>query len=174
MKLKDLTFKKLLAAERIEKKVAALARQIEKDYKDKIPVFLPILNGSFIFAADLIKEISIPCRVSFVKISSYQGTGSTGQLKTLIGHDESLFGADIIIVEDIVDTGLTLTRISDELKDLGAKSVECVSLLRKQPAREKNVPIKYIGFELDHEFVVGYGLDYDGLGRNMRDIFSRV
>jgi len=174
MKLKDLTFKKLLAAERIEKKVATLARQIEKDYKDKTPVFLPILNGSFMFAADLIKEIDIPCRVSFVKISSYTGTASTGQLKTLIGHDESLFGADIIIVEDIVDTGQTLTKISDELKGLGAKSVECVALLRKQPAREKQVPIKYIGFELEHEFVVGYGLDYDGLGRNTRDVYSKV
>jgi len=126
------------------------------------------------FAADLIKEINIPCRVSFVKISSYSGTASAGQLKTLIGHDESLFGADIIIVEDIVDTGLTLTKISDELKGLGAKSVECVALLRKQPAREKQVPIKYIGFELDHEFVVGYGLDYDGLGRNTRDVYSKV
>jgi len=174
MKLKDLTFKKLLTAERIEKKIASLAGQIEKDYKDKTPVFLPILNGSFMFAADLIKEINIPCRVSFVKISSYSGTASAGQLKTLIGHDESLFGADIIIVEDIVDTGLTLTKISDELKGLGAKSVECVALLRKQPAREKQVPIKYIGFELDHEFVVGYGLDYDGLGRNTRDVYSKV
>ncbi len=174
MKLKDLTFKKLLAAERIEKKVASLARQIEKDYKDKTPVFLPILNGSFVFAADLIKEINIPCRVSFVKISSYSGTASTGQIRTLIGHDESLFGSDIIIVEDIVDTGQTLTKISDELKDLGAKSVECVTLLRKLPAREKKVPIKYTGFELDHEFVVGYGLDYDGLGRNSRDIFAKV
>lgn len=174
MKLKDLTFKKLLAAERIEKKVASLARQIEKDYKDKTPVFLPILNGSFVFAADLIKEINIPCRVSFVKISSYSGTASTGQIRTLIGHDESLFGSDIIIVEDIVDTGQTLTKISDELKDLGAKSVECVTLLRKLPAREKKVPIKYTGFELDLEFVVGYGLDYDGLGRNSRDIFAKV
>jgi hypoxanthine phosphoribosyltransferase len=174
MKLKDLSFKKLLPADRIEKKVKALAEKIEKDYTDKTPVFLPILNGSFMFASDLLKEIGIPCRVSFVKISSYNGTASTGQLKTLIGHDESLFGTDIVIVEDIVDTGLTLQKISDELKGLGAKSVECVTLLRKQPAREKGIPIKYVGFELEHEFVVGYGLDYDGLGRNLRDIHSKV
>ncbi len=174
MKLKDLTFKKLLTAERIEKKVATLARSIEKDYKDKSPVFLPILNGSFMFASDLLKEVAIPCRVSFVKISSYSGTTSTGQLKTLIGHDESLFGTDIIIVEDIVDTGLTLEKVAEELKSLGAKSVECVALLRKQPAREKNIAIKYVGFELDHEFVVGYGLDYDGLGRNMRDVYTQA
>ena len=174
MKIKDLDFKKFIAAERIAKKIAALAKHIDKDYKDKMPVFLPVLNGSFMFASDLLKEIAIPCRVSFVKISSYSGTASTGQLKTLIGHDESLFGTDIIIVEDIVDSGLTLQKVSDELKSLGAKSVEAVALLRKQPAREKNIDIKYIGFELENEFVVGYGLDYDGLGRNLKDIYSRI
>ena len=147
---------------------------VEKDYEDKAPLFMPILNGSFMFAADLLKEIQIPCRVSFVKVSSYNGATSTGQVKTLIGHDESLFGIDIIIVEDIVDTGLTLERISEELKDRGAKSVECISLLRKQPAREKQLEIKYVGFELDLEFVVGYGLDYDGLGRNLRDVYAKV
>jgi len=174
MKIKDLEFRKLIAADRIEKKVAAMARRIEKDYKDRTPVFLPILNGSFMFASDLLKEIKIPCRVSFVKISSYTGTTSTGQLKTLIGHDESLFGADIIILEDIVDSGLTLQKISGELKALGTKSVEAVALLRKQPAREKNIEIKYVGFELENEFVVGYGLDYDGLGRNSKDIYSKI
>ena len=174
MKIKDLEFKKFIAAERIQKKVISLARHIDKDFKDRTPVFLPILNGSFMFASDLIKEIEIPCRVSFVKISSYTGTTSTGQLKTLIGHDESLFGADIIIVEDIIDTGLTYQKISEELKGLGAKSVEAVALLRKQGAREKNLEIKYVGFELDQEFVVGYGLDYDGLGRNLRDIYSKI
>lgn len=174
MKLKDLEFKKLLSEDRIVKKVATLARKIEKDYSDKSPLFMPILNGSFMFAADLMKELQIPCRVSFVKVSSYTGTTSTGQLKTLIGHDESLFGIDIIIIEDIVDTGLTLVKISEELKGLGAKSVECVSLVRKQPAREKQIPIKYVGFDIDHEFVVGYGLDYDGLGRNLKDIFAKV
>ncbi len=174
MKLKDITFKKLLSSERIAKKVASLAQQIEKDYADKTPVFLPILNGAFMFSADLLKEITIPCRVSFVKTSSYSGTASTGQMKTLIGHDESVFGTDIIIIEDIVDTGLTLQKISDELKGLGAKSVECVTLLRKQPAREKGIPIQYVGFELKEEFVVGYGLDYDGLGRTLRDIYAKV
>lgn len=174
MKLKDLEFKKLLTADRISKKVTALARRIEEDFVDKTPLFMPILNGSFMFTADLMKELQIPCRVSFVKVSSYTGTASTGQLKTLIGHDESLFGIDIIIVEDIVDTGLTLVKISEGLKGLGARSVECVSLLRKQPARDKQIPIKYVGFDIDHEFVVGYGLDYDGLGRNLRDIFAKV
>jgi len=107
-----------------------------------------------------------------VKISSYVGTASSGQLKTLIGVEESLFNQDVIIIEDIVDTGLTLQKITEELKGLGTKSVEVVALLRKQPAREKLVEIKYVGFEIENEFVVGYGLDYDGLGRNLKDIYK--
>jgi len=174
IKIKDLEFKKFIAAAKLEEKVAALGQQISEDYKDKAPVFLPILNGSFMFASDLMKAINIPCRISFVKISSYSGTASTGQLKTLIGHDESLFNQHIIIVEDIVDTGLTLDKIIEELRGLGAKSVEAIALLRKQPAREKKVDVKYVGFELENEFVLGYGLDYDGLGRNYKDIYKAL
>ena len=112
--------------------------------------------------------------MSFVKISSYSGTSSTGQLKSLIGHEESLFNQDIIIVEDIVDSGLTLQKIMDDLKGLGAKSVEAIALLRKKEAREKKIDVKYVGFDLDSEFVLGYGLDYDGLGRNHKDIYKAV
>ncbi len=174
MKIKDLEFKKFIPSERIEKKVASLARQIDKDYEGRTPLFLPVLNGSFMFASDLLKEVTIPSRVSFVKISSYSGTASTGQLKTLIGHDESLFDLDIVIVEDIVDSGLTLVKLMDDLKGRGAKSVEAVSLLRKQIAREKSIEVKYVGFEIENEFVLGYGLDYDGLGRNLKDIYKQV
>lgn len=172
MKLKDLEFQEFISAADVQQKVTALARQINDDYRDKTPLFVPILNGSFIFAADLIKQIELPCRVSFVKISSYAGTASTGQIKSLIGLEESLFNQDIIIVEDIVDTGLTLQKIAEELKALGTKSVEVVALLRKQPARDKGVYVKYTGFEIDNEFVLGYGLDYDGLGRNLREIYK--
>jgi hypoxanthine phosphoribosyltransferase len=172
MKIKNLEFKKFISASRIEEKIIELAAVINQDYKNQSPVFLPILNGSFMFASDLIKEIKIPCRVSFVKTSSYSGTSSSGQLKTLIGHDESLFNQDIIIIEDIVDSGLTLEKIMEELRGLGAKSVEAISLLRKKEAREKNADVKYVGFELDAEFVVGYGLDYDGFGRNYKDIYK--
>jgi hypoxanthine phosphoribosyltransferase len=174
MKIKGLQFVDFITEEDIRKKVQTLAEQINKDYADKSPVFLPVLNGSFIFASDLIKQISISCRVSFVKVSSYSGTASTGQLKSLIGIDESLFNQNILIVEDIVDTGFTLQRIIDELKGLGIKSVEVVTLLRKQPAREKNINAKYVGFEIDDEFVLGYGLDYDGLGRNLKEIYKAV
>lgn len=174
MKIKDLEFKKTITSTKILERVSELAQQINTDYKERAPIFLPILNGSFMFASDLLKEINIPCRVSFVKISSYAGTSSTGQLKSLIGHEESLFNQDIIIVEDIVDSGLTLQKIMDDLKGLGAKSVEAIALLRKKGAREKNIDVKYVGFDLDSEFVLGYGLDYDGLGRNHKDIYKAI
>lgn len=174
MKIKDLTFKKFISSDKIQKRIEELANEINSEYKEKTPLLMPILNGSFMFAGDLMKSISIPCRISFVKVASYSGTASTGQLKTLIGHEESLFNQDILIVEDIVDTGLTLEKITDELKGLGAKSVETIALLRKKPAREKNMNVKYVGFDLDEEFVVGYGLDYDGLGRNLQDLYKQA
>lgn len=174
MKIKDLEFKKLIAADKINKKIKELAQRINEEYKDKTPLFLPILNGSFMFTSDLLKEVSVSCRISFVKVASYSGTNSTGQVNTLIGLEESLFNQDVIIIEDIVDTGLTLQKIIEELKGRGAKSVEAISLLRKTQAREKNIPVKYVGFELEDEFVLGYGLDYDGLGRNYKDIYKQI
>ena len=174
MQVKDLTFTKLIEEHQIAAKVHELAQRINQDYEGRSPIFLPVLNGAFMFASDLMKHIELPCRVSFVKVSSYSGTASTGQLKTLIGHEESLFNQDIIIVEDIVDNGLTITRILEELRGLATRSVEVASLLRKKPAREKNIEVKYVGFELDEQFALGYGLDYDGLGRNLRDIYIKV
>ena len=170
MRVKNLEFVDFISEAAVRQRVSELAKAVSVDYIDKSPVFVPVLNGSFIFAADLIKEVTIPCRVSFVKVASYTGMTSTGQLKSLIGLDESLFNQNIIIVEDIVDTGLTLERLIDELRRLGTKSVEVVSLLRKKPAREKALAVKYLGFDIDEEFVLGYGLDYDGFGRNSKDI----
>jgi hypoxanthine phosphoribosyltransferase len=174
MKIKNLDFGQFIAEATIMDKVKALAAQLNQDYTDRSPVFLPVLNGSFMLASDLIKHITVPSRVSFVKVSSYSGTNSTGQIKTLLGLDESLFNQDVIILEDIVDTGLTLEKLVDELKSLGVKSVEVVALLRKKPAREKHIPVKYVGFDIDDEFVLGYGLDYDGFGRNLKDIYRAL
>jgi hypoxanthine phosphoribosyltransferase len=172
MKINGLQFVEFISEEQVQLKVEALAADINEHYSAKTPVFLPVLNGSFMFASDLMKRITVPCRISFVKVSSYEGLASTGQLKTLIGLDESLFQQDVLIIEDIVDTGFTLAKIVDELKGLGTKSVEVVSLLRKKPARDKGISVKYTGFEIENEFVLGYGLDYDGLGRNYRQIFQ--
>jgi hypoxanthine phosphoribosyltransferase len=171
MKVKNLEFEEFISEAAVRDRVKTMASQINEAYRDKVPVFLPVLNGSFIFASDLIKEITIESRVSFVKVSSYRGMASSGQLKSLIGLEESLFNQNILIIEDIVDTGLTLQKIVDELKTLGTKSVEVVALLRKKPAREKGLKVKYVGFEIEDEFVLGYGLDYDGLGRNSKDIY---
>ncbi|MBL7842971.1 MAG: hypoxanthine phosphoribosyltransferase [Cyclobacteriaceae bacterium] len=173
MKIKDLTFKKFISEEKIKGKVTELADEINKDYTNRTPLFLPILNGSFIFASDLIRDITLECRVSFVKHSSYQGTASTGQLKTLIGLNESIFNQDILIVEDIMDTGLTLSKVVEELRSLGTRSVEVVTLVRKAPARQHAVQPKYVGFDIEDEFILGYGLDYEGLGRNLKDIYKQ-
>lgn len=174
MRIKGIDFIEFISEEEIQKKVKSLATEINTAYEGKTPVFLPVLNGSFMFAADLLKSISIPSRVSFVKVSSYEGKSSTGQLKTIIGLDESLFQQDVLVVEDIVDTGLTLTRIVDELKGLGTRSVEVISLLRKTAAREKGIKVRFTGFEIGKEFVLGYGLDYDGLGRNYPHLYQAV
>lgn len=174
MKIKDIEFRKFISAEKIAEKVELLARQIDIDYKDKKPLFLPILNGSFMFAADLVRNIKTPCRVSFVKHNSMQGVASSGHLKTLIGLQESLFNQELILVEDVMDTGLTLTKVVEELQSLGTKSVEIVTLFRKAKAREHAVQPRYIGFDIEDEFILGYGLDYDGWGRNYPDIYKRV
>src|SRR5690606_17424017 len=131
MKIKDTEFVEFISAERIRQQIESLASEINTFYAGKSPVFLPVLNGSFMSAADLLKHITVPCRVSFVKLSSYDGLSTSGQLRTLIGLDESLFKQDVMVIEDIVDTGLTLQKIVDELKSLGTQSIEIVSLLRK-------------------------------------------
>lgn len=174
MKIKEIEFIEFISESQVQEKIRSLATEINRVYSGKIPVFLPVLNGSFIFAADLLKNITLSCRVSFVKVSSYDGISSTGKLKTIIGLEESLFNQDVIIIEDIVDTGLTLQKIVEELRSLGTKSVEVVSLLRKKPAREKGIQVRFTGFEIENEFVLGYGLDYDGLGRNYRQLYQAV
>lgn len=174
MNINGIQFTEFITEDEIQSKVKALAGEINALYNDKTPVFLPVLNGAFMFAADLLRYVSIPLRVSFVKLSSYDGMASTGQLKTLLGLEESLFKQDVLVVEDIVDTGLTLEKIVGDLQSLGTKSVEVVTLLRKKPAREKGVNVRFTGFDIEDEFVLGYGLDYDGLGRNYRQLYKAM
>lgn len=172
MRIKDKDFVPFLSSEDISQKVKALAKQLDKDYINKKPLFIAILNGSFIFAADLFKEIKMPCEISFMKLSSYEEMASTGNVKELIGLNENVFQRDVVIIEDIVDTGHTMKNILDQFNDRGVNSVEVVSLLIKPEALQNDISITYVGFEIPNKFVVGYGLDYDGFGRNINAILQ--
>ncbi|MEQ8927413.1 MAG: hypoxanthine phosphoribosyltransferase [Fulvivirga sp.] len=172
MVIKDKKFVKYITQEEISKKVRSLARKVNTDYKDKRPLFIAILNGSFMFASDLLKEVKIDCEISFVKVASYEEMESSGNVKQLIGLNENIFKKDVVILEDIIDTGRTITKIQDEFHSLGAASVEVITLLQKPKSKDAGVELKYVGFDIPDKFVVGYGLDYDGLGRNTKDIFQ--
>jgi hypoxanthine phosphoribosyltransferase len=168
----DKTFIPYLSSEEIQNRIAQLAQQISEEYANKQPLFLGILNGSFIFAADLFKQISIPASISFIKLVSYKGTSSTGTVITSIGLEEDLTDKDIIIVEDIVDTGKTLTEFIPSLSKQNPNSIKICTLLQKPDALKYPLDVDYIGFSIPDKFVVGYGLDYDGLGRNTAAIYQ--
>jgi hypoxanthine phosphoribosyltransferase len=165
-------FEIFLENETINKRIRLLGIQLNLDYEDKCPIFIGVLNGSFLFMADLIKEIEIPCEVAFMRVSSYQGTESTGAVKEVIGLPKNLEGRDVIVVEDIVDTGLTISHIIETIKKHNPASVSVSTLLLKPAALKVEVKeLNYVGFEIPNEFVVGYGLDFDELGRNLKDIY---
>lgn len=170
--LGDKVFVPYLTEEKIAAAVKGVAARINADYAGKSPLFLVVLNGAFLFAADLLRSIdSDGCEVSFVKFSSYEGVSSTGKVKELIGLNESLEGRDVIIVEDIVDTGTTIVQMMADLANRKCASVKIAALLFKPEAYKKDVKIDYVGMEIPNAFIVGYGLDYDGLGRNLKDIY---
>ncbi len=170
----DQQFNIFISSDKIKKRIHEMAVQLNQDYKDKNPLFLSILNGAFIFTADLFREITIPAEVSFIKLKSYRKMESSGKVKELLGLEQNIYNRNIIIVEDIVDTGKTLQHILEEFKELGTKSIEILTLLYKPEANKIPLDLKYIGFEIPNEFVVGYGLDYDGYGRNLKDIYKVV
>ncbi len=173
VKLKDKVIKVSIPEEKIQTKIAEMAKKINGDYRDKnIPLFISILNGSFMFTADLFKHIDFVCEVTFLKLTSYKGTSSTGSVRQLIGVNESIEGRDVIVLEDIVDTGITIEQILGQLKSFEPTSVKVASLLFKPEAYQKELIIDYIGMEIPNDFIVGYGLDYDGLGRNLPDIYT--
>jgi hypoxanthine phosphoribosyltransferase len=170
----DKEFIPYLTASEIEKQVARVAAEINKDYEGKNPLFIAVLNGSFIFAADLFKQISIAAEISFIKLVSYKGVKSTGKVITSIGLDIDLHGRDVIIIEDIVDTGKTLFQFLPQLEHTNPASLKIASLLHKPEAMIHPIKIDYLGFTIPDKFVVGYGLDYDGLGRNIKEIYQIV
>lgn len=161
----------MLPAEEIQSRVKTIASEINAQYEGKQPLFLGVLNGAFLFMADLFKNINLLCEISFIKVSSYSGTASSGQVKNLIGLNENITGRHIIVVEDIVDTGDTMKYLLDELKSKNPASVKLATILFKPEALRQDVKPDYVGFEIPPAFVVGYGLDYDGLGRNLNDIY---
>jgi len=154
----------------IQTKIAAIAEAINAEYQGLNPLFVAILNGSFMFAADLYKEITIESQITFVKVASYRGTSSTGQVMTLLGLDTDIADRHIILIEDIVDTGKTLAELLPKLLVSKPASLQIATLLQKPAALLHPVEVKYVGFEIGNEFIVGYGLDYDGYGRNLKDI----
>lgn len=174
IKIHDKTFRISYPEAEIMKNVKAVANRINNDMKGKNPLFLAVLNGSFVFAADLMRMITIPCEISFVKLASYQGTMSTGMIKEVIGINEDLTGRTVIIIEDIVESGLTIKRMIDSLGTRNPASVHICTLLLKPEKLTVNLNIEYAAMKIPNDFIVGYGLDYDQQGRNLRDIYTLV
>jgi len=169
--VKDKSFKPFISEEKLQESIRKVAAKINDDYQGKSPIFLGVLNGSFMFFADLLKSIDLACTVSFVKLASYEGTTTTGTVNELIGLNEDVSGRDIILIEDIVDTGNTLVKLYDILVHKNPNSIKIATLLYKPEAYKKHHNIDYVGIEIPNAFVLGYGLDYDGLGRNLSSIY---
>lgn len=172
VQLHDLVFEPFITDDEIQERVEELGNDLKERFQGKNPVFLGMLSGAFVFMADLIRAYDAPCETSFVKYTSYEGTESTGVLTQSLGVDDSLKGKTVIIVEDIVDSGNTMTQFLPLIKEKEPAEIIIVTLLFKPSAVEYEVKLDYIGFEINDVFVVGYGLDYDGLGRNLRDIYK--
>jgi len=170
--IKDKQFRISIPAGEIQQRVKAVAERINNDMQGKNPLMIAVLNGSFIFAADLMRYITIPCEISFVKLASYQGTTSTGKVTEVLGINEDLTDRDIIIVEDIVDTGQTMQRMIETLGTRHPKSIHICTLLVKPEKLQVDLNIEYAAMEIPNDFIVGYGLDYDQQGRNLPDIYT--
>jgi hypoxanthine phosphoribosyltransferase (EC 2.4.2.8) len=174
IKVHDKTFETYLSEETIQKRVKEMAAAINEDYAGKRPMFIAILNGSFMFASDLFKNLTIEAELCFIKLASYKGLKSSGNVVTSIGLEDDIFNKEVVIIEDIVDTGKTLHNFLPKLEHQQPKSLKIATLLHKSEATEYPLKLNYIGFAIPNKFVVGYGLDYDGLGRNLKEIFQLV
>lgn len=174
IRVHEKSFETYLSDAVIQKRVKEIAKAINKEYAGKRPLFIAILNGSFMFASDLFKNLDIEAELCFIKLASYKGMKSSGKVVTSIGLEEDLFGKEVIIVEDIVDTGKTLHRFLPKLLHQQPKSLKIAALLHKPEATEYPLTLDYVGFEIPNKFVVGYGLDYDGLGRNLKEIYQLI
>ena len=174
VKIKDKSFRTSIPESEIKARVKAVAQQISKDMAGKTPLFLGVLNGSFIFASDLMRKMTIPCEISFVKLASYQGTTSTGKVKEVIGINEDLSGRTVVIVEDIVESGQTMKQMVESLGTRNPESVHICTLFFKPDKLKEELTLDYVAFRIPDDFIVGYGLDYDGLGRELKDVYTIV
>jgi len=172
IQIRDLTFQPLFSESEVQERVAILGLALSESHKGRTPLFISILSGAFVFASDLIRQFDGDCEVGFVKLSSYQGTRSSGDVQTVMGLEKDLAGRHLIVVEDIVDTGRTLHFFLDHLQQQQPASITTVAFLRKPEAAQFDVPVEHVGFDIDDKFVVGYGLDYDGLGRNIPGVYQ--
>ena len=170
----DKTFETSMPEAQIKARVKELALEISKDMEGKNPLFLAVLNGAFIFAADLMREMTIPCEISFVKLASYQGTTSTGKIKEVMGINENLAGRTVVILEDIVETGLTIRQMIESLGTRNPASVHVCTMFFKPERLKENVKIDYVAFNIPNDFILGYGLDYDQQGRGLKDLYTLV
>lgn len=173
IQIHDLQFVPLITEEAIQDRVRALGQELTDRYRGKNPLFISILSGAFVFASDLIRAFDSHCEIGFVKLASYSGTRSSGDVQTVMGLDKDLKDRHLVVVEDIVDTGRTLHFFLDHLRAQSPASVSVVTFLRKPDAALFPVPVDQVGFDIEDKFVVGYGLDYDGLGRNLAGIWQR-
>lgn len=169
--VKDKKFVPFIEKQPLEERIAEVGREISEEYRDKNPLFVVVLNGAFMFAAELMKNVTINCEITFVRVSSYSKTESTGQLTEVLGLKESIHNRHVIIVEDIVDTGLTMNKLLFQLSTQRPESIQVATMLFKPLALKTPLSVKYCGFEIENRFVLGYGLDYDGYGRNIDGIY---
>lgn len=174
IKIKDKEFAPYISEKAILEQIDRVADEINKDLEGKDPLFVCVLNGAFMFAADLMKRVRIPSEISFVKLSSYEGTHSTGALKEIIGLNQSIEGRTVVIVEDIVDTGHTMASMVNQLNEMKPADLRVATLLYKPDALKVPVKLDYVAMEIPTDFILGYGLDYDGYGRNLADIYKIV
>ncbi len=174
IKVYDREFTKSISSEEIQKQVKRIAEEMNKDLEGKDVIFLGILNGAFMFASDLMKKIDIDCHITFLKVASYQGTTSSGKVKRLIGINENIEGKTVVIIEDIVDSGITMDYILKQLRGYEPKEIKIATLLFKPEAFQKDFEIHYKAITIPNDFIVGYGLDYEGYGRNLEDIYTVV
>lgn len=174
IQIHDKKFSLSIKEEEIQAAVRRVGEAINRDLAETNPLFICVLNGAFMFAGDLMKVVNFPCEITFVKLSSYEGIYTSGNVKEIFGLNESIVGRNVVVVEDIVDTGITMEKIIESLNAKGAMSIKVATFLQKPEALQRDITVDYVAMKIPNQFIVGYGLDYDGYGRNLKEIYTVV